>query len=69
MEEWLKIQRTITVILYAKGERSCDFTTESKMESLMSGGDIIKKAAMATAAKTRYRPNQHRMAVRRTDNR
>lgn len=68
MQEWFKIQRTVSALLYVEGERSHAFTTESKRESLMSRSDIIRKAAMGTAAKTGYHPNQHRVAVLQTDN-
>lgn len=43
---------------YVEGEKSRDFTTESKMESLMSRSAIIRKAVKVIAAKTRYHQNQ-----------
>lgn len=42
---------------------------EGKMESLMSGSDIIRKAAKDIAAETRYHPTRHRLTGLRIVNR
>lgn len=56
------------VRFYMFKEKTRDYIIESKMEPFMSRSAIMRKAAKAIAAKTRYHQNQHRGAVLWTDN-